>query len=310
MPRRHAAKRPSWPKTKRLSQQQRDFIFAMKQKKARGHAKITNREIAQVCDVATSTVTRLKTIHPTSVRRQAPEHDMNLIRKRREAIAEHLQRIGPTASVRDVVREWNSSIEPPIPCLSGIRLTHSTTRRDLKAMGYRALARPKHPKMTAKDPENRVRFCQNIMLNRIPPEFIIFSDEKWFDINDNGTRLQWVTCRDELVPRNFGGRYVPKVLVWGAIGVGWRRLVFFPLGETCTSETYLERCILPIRDQLTAPGAIFQQDLARPQTAAATRAAFVEQGIVDASAQPRPEPHRELVGDPSDEGERLRATRS
>ena len=29
-----------------------------------------------------------------------------------------------------------------------------------------------------------------------------------------------------------------------------------------------------------------------------------------ASAQPRPEPHREPVGDPSDEGERLRATRS
>jgi DDE superfamily endonuclease len=49
---------------------------------------------------------------------------------------------------------------------------------------------------------------------------------------------------------------------WGLIGVGVRKLIFFP-DETVDSKMYVAKCLEPSKRLLTRRGAVFVQDGAR-----------------------------------------------
>jgi hypothetical protein len=93
-------------------------------------------------------------------------------------------------------------------------------------MNLRAYVRPRRPKLTDLDCEKRLRFSRGLLRNKADLGNILFSDEKWFDANDHGVRFQYLRQGEQgkAIPREQS-QAPAKVLVWGAIGHGWRMLV-------------------------------------------------------------------------------------
>lgn len=118
--------------------------------------------------------------------------------------------------------------------VEGIVSTRSTVRRDLKISGLKAYKRPKVPPITDEGAAARVRLCKRLLRNnKAFFDGLIFSDEKWFDCNDQGVLWQYCSRghqRNELIGR-CQYQSGPKVFVWGAISIHWRVLVIVRLPE-------------------------------------------------------------------------------
>lgn len=145
-----------------------------------------------------------------------------------------------------------------------------TVHRDLKAMGYHPYVRRKVPFVTLGGADLRLKFARAILRKPLAEvRMILFSDEKWFDSNDNGVRFQWAPKGDRspLLPKNFE-QMPAKVFVWGVIGVGFRfiRVLHFDDGGRMKSDDYIEQCLKPLKracQQKGMKGRLFMQDGAR-----------------------------------------------
>ena len=129
----------------------------------------------------------------------------------------------------------------------------STVRRDLKALGYVNKVCPKGPKRKAGDEEYRVSRCKEYLKMPVSKLLrIAFSDEKWFDTNDHGTRTVWCRPEDE-PPRRVQCTWAPRVRVWGCVWKGGRVLVRLPPGRL-TGATYKRHCLFALFAHLKAKG--------------------------------------------------------
>ena len=114
---------------------------------------------------------------------------------------------------------------------------------------------PKAPHLTAANRLERCHFRKTI--GRRPKTFftkLIFSDEKLFDTQDHGNAFQYLekgksrTIPSPLIPREQH-QYPASVMVWGAIGVGYRFLKVIEMrtpeegGGGMDQQIYLEQCL-------------------------------------------------------------------
>ena len=160
--------------------------------------------------------------------------------------------------------------------VTGVRVSKSTLRRDLKASGFENRVRPKRP-FDTKMQARRLSFAKEprwgvaAILRRL-----VFSDEHWCTANDNSVRTQWVQSAEDLIPRVRQSRFnIPSVQLWGAIGVDFRsKPVFIEKTEDedgvtrrMNAESYKRRCLQPHVPMLLRHNALFMQDGARCHTA-------------------------------------------
>lgn len=144
----------------------------------------------------------------------------------------------------------------------------STVRRDLRALGYCARKRQRGPTRVEGDEIRRLRFCREHCNSK---DDILFSDEKYFDVNDHSSPWQWCK-RHEMPQRRETSRWAPKVHVWGLIGRGVKELVLLPTGMI-NQHLYklhcLQRVLIPTLMHLNNEPR-FMQDGARAHTAFST----------------------------------------
>lgn len=134
-----------------------------------------------------------------------------------------------------------------------IKASPTTVRRDLLAMGFKAVVRPYACALSPVEVAVRLAFCKRMLRGRVAQwDKFIFSDEKWFDANDSGVIHQWVQGRDarrQVIMRERV-QAPAKVLVWGAITVGWRCLVVVvvdPQTGGLNGELYKQQCLAHLR---------------------------------------------------------------
>lgn len=103
----------------------------------------------------------------------------------------------------------------------------STVYRDLMAQEFKCVLRPLTGKAKGEyDPVQRVACIKYIMAN-VDVDWLIFSDEKWFDSNDHGHRMQFVPKNGKPHPKQHS-QHCTTAHFWGAIGKGFRLLIEFP----------------------------------------------------------------------------------
>jgi transposase len=149
----------------------------------------------------------------------------------------------------------------------------------------RRTATTRSPKVFAK----RLAFAKK-WLHR-PPERVVFSDEHVFNTNDSSCRTQWVRDGDVLYSRERARVQNAKRLhVWGAISVGYRKLVLLPQSMPAEANSrrrsrpfrlnsagYIANCLDP--SVPFPPKKIFMQDGARPHIAKASKTFLFDKGV-------------------------------
>ena len=165
----------------------------------------------------------------------------------------------------------NKLVYPSLVALSRAMFTHhhvsvspSAVGRDLKASGYTAKVRPRGPRRYELDESIRLKFCREHVRNDELGRKIVFSDEKFSDCNDHGSKWQW--CRGRIPAMHAEkARWAPKIHVWGCVGIGVKHLIVLPVGAKVTSATYIKWVLRPVKALLR--GRVFQQDGARAHSA-------------------------------------------
>lgn len=177
--------------------------------------------------------------------RFTPKRKLRRVRK-----SVRLEFASPARIARELGRTHNT------PCSA------STVRRDLLSLGKKATRRRKGPLLSDADKRRRVEYCK-----RMRGGSYLFSDECIIDSNDHSNRWQWVkkgaatlTLETEQGP--------PTVLVWGVVGKGFRHLAVLTR-QNLDAEKYNSLLLAPVIPKLkryvrSHPGAMFQQDNARP----------------------------------------------
>lgn len=163
----------------------------------------------------------------------------------------------------------------------GISVSRMTISRDLRASRLLCRVRPRVCTVKTTDMAKRRAFARCHKGGPGTPCPIVFSDEKIFTCNDQTSRTMYVKSRKQLIPRE-ACRWTPRLMVWGAIGVGFQHFMILPKPRTTRNEpdefklgtvTSLNyrRVVLPeVKAELRKPGRIFMQDGARPHTCDAT----------------------------------------
>ena len=118
----------------------------------------------------------------------------------------------------------------------GVEVDRSTVTRDMVATGARFLARPTTADLTEAHKQTRVELGRDLL--QVDPNVIIFTDESLFDCSDPMSH-EWVVKGEKPRPRPVA-KWTAKVHVWGAIGVGVKRLVVLR-SDRVTSESYGNR---------------------------------------------------------------------
>jgi len=175
-------------------------------------------------------------------------------------------------SARKIAREMNLN--------GNFKTSRWKTARDLHMLGLKPYVRPVVQRVSATEIEKRLLFSRKMV--RMPQskfKKLIFSDEKWFDSNDNGDRFQWLQPCDRktgcgVFPREHE-EYAAKVLVWCAVGVGFRVLTICRWeGKGMTDAEYVTCCIDKLGRKNTLSGRIFMQDGATIHGTESVRAAL------------------------------------
>lgn len=174
----------------------------------------------------------------------------------------------PHGSVRAVAREINHRAGKVV-------ISKSTVHRYLIAADLKAYVVQRRPRLSQKNRDERLAFCVKLLSPRkglsINIDIVVFTDEKWFDSND-GRVFEWVPrrrprggCRKSRLTREVE-QGPPRLMVWGAIGKGFRRLVRVPASADgkqkavkVDHQVYLDLCAKPFRE-IRRAGMILQQD--------------------------------------------------
>lgn len=174
-----------------------------------------------------------------------------------------------------------ASIRKELKAKHGTSAALSTIRLDLLSLGATAYIRPVIP---GPPMQKRKSFCMD-MLDRDDFDKIVFSDEHYVSINDQGNRWQWENSRAETCPRVRERRQnVTHLQFWGAFGKGWRsELVFFPRPEQIkkkkgeaswrlNADKYIAMCLTKkVTAHLSRGSRIFMQDGASCHTCGKTK---------------------------------------
>ena len=129
---------------------------------------------------------------------------------------------------------------------AGTAVSRETVRRDLKAAGFHVRVRPRCPREMQGDNGKRRDFAKTeLKLPRAALERTIFTDEKIFNNNDHSNRFEWL-LPGQIPTRRRVARWGPTVHVYGAIGVGFRRLILLPKGLKLNSQSFKTRCLQPL----------------------------------------------------------------
>ena len=175
----------------------------------------------------------------------------------------------------------------------GIRVSKQTVFRDL-CTTHECVVRPQRPFDSAASIAKRQALKEKY--EDEDDDIYVFTDEHWVTTNDHTCKTQWVTKRvpgeerTELpLPRIIKSRYnIPSVMIWGAVGVGYKGpLVFIPRktnedGGTVglNSKRYVRTCLSKLfsGSNPIPPDRIFMQDGARCHSAKATLAYLERKG--------------------------------
>ena len=147
----------------------------------------------------------------------------------------------------------------------GVEVDRSTVTRDMVATGARFLARPTTADLTEAHKQTRVELGRDLL--QVDPNVIIFTDESLFDCSDPMSH-EWVVKGEKPRPRPVA-KWTAKVHVWGAIGVGVKRLVVLR-SDRVTSESYVSM-LATFFSTLKMKGKVFMQDGAPAHSAINTK---------------------------------------
>lgn len=156
-------------------------------------------------------------------------------------------------------------------------VSRTTVRKDLIACGFVAKRRPRAPQRREGDECRRLKFCERALRRKKLFSKLLFSDEKYFDVNDHGSLVEWCFPGDKPLPRR-SGRWAPKLHVWGMIGLGVKELVILPKGSLNAAK-YIRRCLPRILPYHYRAEVWFQQDGASPHVAHRTAAWLRRKGV-------------------------------
>lgn len=178
----------------------------------------------------------------------------------------------------------------------GVTASRKTLHRDTVALGYKSYVRPKVCTTAPEDMKRRRAFARvhregSGAADFVPARKLIFSDEKIFTCNDQSGRRMFVAPGQRAIPRE-DKRWGPRVMVWGAVGLGFQYFMILPKPKhdsgvvdelrlnTLTGQGYRQR-VLPkfIAEMQRKPGRVFMQDGARAHTCRATMQYLARKGV-------------------------------
>jgi hypothetical protein len=165
----------------------------------------------------------------------------------------------------------------------GFKCTVSTIKRDLFALNFRSRVRPVVTNNSSDQMRvRRLTFATEHVYSGLDGRQIVFSDEKVFTSNDHTVRTQYV-LPGQLPETRECKRWPATIMVWGAIGMNFRKLVVLPAAKKAvltrkrrgevqtvitpaesgalTSPKYQELCLKTILPHFSRhPNLIFMQD--------------------------------------------------
>ena len=145
----------------------------------------------------------------------------------------------------------------------GVNVSSDTINRDIRSLGYKYGSRPLSQGLTEVQKKKRVSFALKWEELKWDTSRLVFTYEKLFDTKDHRKKM-WMAPGKKPAKRQRV-RWAPKCHVWGAVGVGYRKLVVLSSNSiTCVSNT-LKKVQFP-------PNCIFQQDGATSHTAKESKA--------------------------------------
>ena len=158
----------------------------------------------------------------------------------------------------------------------GIETSTSTINRLVARMGFQSVYKAKKEKLDQRQRDKRVAFCRDIQLS---PEFLlpwVFTDESLIVRNPTQGKIRVLRGIEEIEERFIETEGYPvKVMVWGCIGVNFKSTLMRIKGTmdaAAYQQMLTESGVFEQLDGLYgARGFIFQQDGARPHTAASTK---------------------------------------
>lgn len=151
-----------------------------------------------------------------------------------------------------------------------VTVARATVSRDLRASGFTSKVRPRVVNNDPVKNKARLLFCQQIRRDKVSSGDVLFSDECWVNDNDNTNRREWTESGASPTPRCYQKRPEIKLMVWGAIGVGYKSPLVF-LDDSVTASVY-QKTVIPIaaKSMKASKKRFFMQDNARPHTAKTT----------------------------------------
>jgi hypothetical protein len=124
----------------------------------------------------------------------------------------------------------------------GTEVGASTIRRDLKACDFHCFVRKKGPLRVVGDSVTRLKFANFCLLCPTFCKSLLFSDEKLADGNYQA-RTEFAQCVTEATRRSYD-QGSPRVMFWGCIGVGYKRLIYLP--NLLSGATYIKEVLAPM----------------------------------------------------------------
>ena len=192
--------------------------------------RLTTREIGEITGFSSATVSYWVRKEGLKVNIRVPRlkrtSQMKKADARRRLVARISKRRVLIGGRMRVVFQSTQAIADELLRTYDIKVTKETVRRDLLHWGLTSVLRPRVTTVATNDHRARLAFAK-AYVNRDPLEFV-FCDEKLFSTNDFTSRRQWVQQGE--IPQSREQKRWPtaRVMVWGAIGHGFRKLVIFP----------------------------------------------------------------------------------
>ncbi len=181
------------------------------------------------------------------------------------------------AVVARVVKEMTAPPEGAyVPSAAAVKrklklpFTEQSVRNAAKAGGLRSRPKQKRTFLSEANRTERLRWARAMLRARHNFRTTVNSDEKLFILEDTQRRC-WMTDAD---PRYRNLRHHPqKVMIWGGISLLGCTDICFVDGkiDAAAYQAVLSKCLLPLSRTFAVPWT-FQQDGARPHTAASTMA--------------------------------------
>jgi len=235
------------------------------------------RDTAEVLDLSKSTVARLRKMRCLKKHQIKATVSKRTMKQQEKEIARLLK----VRTDRDVqVFHSTKLLSRELNRTGKATISKTTTWRRLRSAKLVCRVRPKSPNVEEHDEENRLTACTAEMEGAN----IVAVDEKNFDQNDHYPFFEWVAEGQKARPRQTYN-FSPTVQVFGAIGIDYRHLVILPQHlprETdeqgrpvtfrLTADSYVRRCLAPIRAKLQQPGITLLHDGARCHQANQTKA--------------------------------------